>query len=359
MPPSSRDAERHVREVLGSSLKLGEVMRAAQPLLCQILRADYGALGVTVLDEPGRFEWLSTDLPPAFFGAYEEMAPHDFVRRAVAEHPNIVLRDEEMISRRDLESNIMHHRARDIGAPLEQVMSIMLHVGDAWSSGISFYRAERRPFSDRERLELQNLAPALANAVRNCRYYGLSERRSQLFEHLFENQRQAAIALGPSGREVARTASATTLIESWFPAIERAHGQLPFELLERARSWHPDSEPALLPWTVRGDSSDLVVKMSSLADRGRPLLVISMEEVPRFAAADRSWQGVLTAREREVSVRVAEGWSNRVIAEALNCSEGTVKKHLQHIFDKLGVSSRTQLIARIRATPLQTSSIAG
>ena len=49
----------------------------------------------------------------------------------------------------------------------------------------------------------------------------------------------------------------------------------------------------------------------------------------------------LTAREQEVLRLVAEGRSNREIAAELVLSEHTVARHLQNIFAKLGVSSRT------------------
>ena len=49
----------------------------------------------------------------------------------------------------------------------------------------------------------------------------------------------------------------------------------------------------------------------------------------------------LTPRELEVLRLVAEGRSNRAIAAALVISEHTVARHVQNIFAKLGVSSRT------------------
>jgi two-component system nitrate/nitrite response regulator NarL len=51
----------------------------------------------------------------------------------------------------------------------------------------------------------------------------------------------------------------------------------------------------------------------------------------------------LTAREEEVIISVLAGRSNAKIAERLAVSEQTVKHHLTHIFDKLGVYSRVQL----------------
>ena len=57
----------------------------------------------------------------------------------------------------------------------------------------------------------------------------------------------------------------------------------------------------------------------------------------------------LTERELEVLRLVAGGASNRDIAAQLILSVGTVKKHTNNIFGKLGVQSRTQAIAKARA----------
>lgn len=51
----------------------------------------------------------------------------------------------------------------------------------------------------------------------------------------------------------------------------------------------------------------------------------------------------LTVREMQVAELVAEGYSNRRIAEELVLSERTVEAHIANIFAKLGISSRTQL----------------
>ena len=51
----------------------------------------------------------------------------------------------------------------------------------------------------------------------------------------------------------------------------------------------------------------------------------------------------LSRREREVYELVCEGLSNREIARRLFISEATVKAHVHHVFDKLGIRSRTAL----------------
>jgi ATP/maltotriose-dependent transcriptional regulator MalT len=54
----------------------------------------------------------------------------------------------------------------------------------------------------------------------------------------------------------------------------------------------------------------------------------------------------LSAREREVPTLVARGTPNRSIASKLFVSEATVKTHLAHVYDKLGVTDRAAAVAR-------------
>ncbi|MCO5305097.1 MAG: helix-turn-helix transcriptional regulator [Microthrixaceae bacterium] len=51
----------------------------------------------------------------------------------------------------------------------------------------------------------------------------------------------------------------------------------------------------------------------------------------------------LTDREREVADLAADGLAAREIAERLFISRRTVTNHLQHVYDKLGVSGRSEL----------------
>lgn len=65
----------------------------------------------------------------------------------------------------------------------------------------------------------------------------------------------------------------------------------------------------------------------------------------------------LTAREREVLDWVAKGKTNRDIAEILGMSPRTVNKHLEHVFQKLGVETRTAAASfAIRTAPARTGS---
>jgi DNA-binding CsgD family transcriptional regulator len=61
--------------------------------------------------------------------------------------------------------------------------------------------------------------------------------------------------------------------------------------------------------------------------------------------------GRLTTREAEVIELVAAGLTNAAIAERLWISPGTVKKHLDNVYAKLGVANRTAAFAQLNAQP--------
>jgi DNA-binding CsgD family transcriptional regulator len=67
--------------------------------------------------------------------------------------------------------------------------------------------------------------------------------------------------------------------------------------------------------------------------------------------AVRTPAGGLTLTERRVADLIAHGRTNREIAAAMFVTQNTVQTHLQHIFRKLGVRSRTELAARLLAHP--------
>jgi DNA-binding NarL/FixJ family response regulator len=59
-------------------------------------------------------------------------------------------------------------------------------------------------------------------------------------------------------------------------------------------------------------------------------------------------RALLTPREAEVLELMAEGYRNREIAEAFVISQSTVKIHVRHVLEKLGVRTRTEAVARYR-----------
>ncbi|HKJ94191.1 MAG TPA: response regulator transcription factor, partial [Gammaproteobacteria bacterium] len=70
--------------------------------------------------------------------------------------------------------------------------------------------------------------------------------------------------------------------------------------------------------------------------------VLQVARRPGDAAQRRMcWPAGLTTREVEVLRVLCRGLSRRQIARTLHISESTVRHHLEHIYDKIGVTTRT------------------
>jgi DNA-binding NarL/FixJ family response regulator len=67
-------------------------------------------------------------------------------------------------------------------------------------------------------------------------------------------------------------------------------------------------------------------------------------QVPSLRVVSTKGNSLLTPREEQVVALVAEGLANKEIAQELALSEHTVKKYLFRIFDKLGISTRVELV---------------
>jgi DNA-binding CsgD family transcriptional regulator len=93
--------------------------------------------------------------------------------------------------------------------------------------------------------------------------------------------------------------------------------------------------------------SQILTKQMSTANR--VFYMVKIDELTHevnlnIGALERDFG--LTKREIEILVNIFNGLKNAEIAEKLFISEITVKKHLQHIFEKIGISSRTALIRK-------------
>jgi len=93
----------------------------------------------------------------------------------------------------------------------------------------------------------------------------------------------------------------------------------------------------------------LVRSLRQVADGQRLLPLPSPDQAgsreQRNIAVSDNALTVLTERERQIMRLVSEGLSNKEIGRRLNISDGTIKQHLHHIYQKLEISNRTVLAA--------------
>ena len=80
--------------------------------------------------------------------------------------------------------------------------------------------------------------------------------------------------------------------------------------------------------------------------------VEALASSPTVRAVDANGLNLLSKRELEVVRCLAEGLTNREIADRLGLSQHTIKNYLFRVFDKLGVSSRLELLFMTLAQPI-------
>ncbi len=90
--------------------------------------------------------------------------------------------------------------------------------------------------------------------------------------------------------------------------------------------------------------ADIIRAESGGTEREEPAL----KPLPTSSPSNDALLEPLSEREIEVLRLVADGFSNRLIAERLFVAEGTVKRHIHNIYEKLDVGSRTQAAAKAR-----------
>jgi DNA-binding CsgD family transcriptional regulator/tetratricopeptide (TPR) repeat protein len=155
-------------------------------------------------------------------------------------------------------------------------------------------------------------------------------------------------ALATAARCRARLADLDGDLEGARASCERALSQhkrlpMPFEL----------GRTLLVKGTIERHSKHQPIARTTL---GQALAIFDYLGAPLWAAKARSELSVITARtpvdrltetERRVAGLVVQGQTNREVATAMFVTENTVQTHLRHIFQKLGVRSRTELAARL------------
>ena len=107
-------------------------------------------------------------------------------------------------------------------------------------------------------------------------------------------------------------------------------------------------------YLLKDSGKDAILGAISQIMNGRT--VIDNKVMQRLAAlmsggsntVNASLLDVLTDREKEICTMLAEGLTNKQIAEALYISEGTVKNYISSIYDKTGIHDRAKLIVTIK-----------
>lgn len=337
-----------LKDALASSHELPVVLSQMQGSLFQLFPAEHAAWCVSRWGRPSEYEWVGTDRLTAFLARYREMAGDDFVRGTVAHLPNVVFRDSEMVPREVLKRSRPYRLCRELHTPLEHVMSVRLDMRQGWHGGLTLYREELRPFSERERALLQGLTPFLARTVRNCRMLGGLVKDRPFPKALLHQRGVECLVLTPALAEVLRTDRVTAWLEAWFSPSELGSSGLPAEWMERL-AWlgrlEEDGGAGADIWErPREDRSLRVTFIRMPGQDGQRLWTLVLEERLYPIPMPEAWRLLLTRREVEIVGYVLRNWFYESIAARLDIEENTMDTHLKNIRRKLGVQTRSQLL---------------
>ncbi len=162
------------------------------------------------------------------------------------------------------------------------------------------------------------------------------------FKQALENS--AVISLSLDGKVQCITQSATNLLKKYFSLQD--FSTLP-DILEKwfkAQLWrlscHDGSCSQCFSTHIEQGDQQLVMRLIGDPQRQHFLLVLTEKKLLPLSINALELLG-LTKREAEVLFWVAHDQSNSGIARLLGCCQGTVRKHLENIYKKLHVQTRT------------------
>jgi DNA-binding CsgD family transcriptional regulator len=211
---------------------------------------------------------------------------------------------------------------------------------------ISLYRSQRG-FSERERVLLNLLRPHLSQAFETAKVFTQLQQSLAQLNHTVEQL--GVVTITSHGKVLLMTERAWKLLKKYFQFTFQRSCCLP----EHLQHWlkHQitllSQENSLLmfckPLSIEQQEQRLIVRLIPDRIKGRYLLLLEEKKMPSLSAVELELME-LTKREAEVLFWATQDKSDKEIASVLGLTIGTVKKHLEHIYQKFSVHTRTAAV---------------
>jgi DNA-binding CsgD family transcriptional regulator len=238
------------------------------------------------------------------------------------------------------------HFNMTMGGDQELIVALRTATGEAWGA-LGLYREPGAPLFDREELELvRSLAPSLADGARHALLVGEATDP--------EGPESPGLVVLTDTWEVE---SVTAGVEGWLselPDGDWDEGRLPaavYAVAGRALRTADGSDAAgevAVARVLSRSGTWIVLHGAALVTDGarRVAVIVEPAHPARISPLLMSAYG-LTHREQEVTRLVLQGEPTTQIAERLAVSAHTVQQHLKRVFEKTGVRSRRDLVAKV------------
>jgi DNA-binding CsgD family transcriptional regulator len=216
---------------------------------------------------------------------------------------------------------------------------------------IGLHRSNRS-FTERDRAILTILLPHLKIAYSNARQYTKLQRQSRWQGEALDQIN--AIKLTITGEVQLISTGAGKLLHDYFAGewINCHHLPEAIDVWVKQQLGGQRSENFVpsQPWQMVKNGRRLEVKLLCDFAAEQHLLMMS-EQVVDFSPEQQLRSIGLSKREAEILALVAAGKTNLQIAQQLVISIKTVKKHLEHIFDKLNAQNRVDAVNKALQQP--------
>jgi DNA-binding CsgD family transcriptional regulator len=297
-------------------------------------------------------------LSPELINVLEQVLSQDRDTHPIAQHMpqtlNGAYKLSDFVSQPELHSleNLYQHFLRQVSIEDQMIFFLPDISPGRWSelaqanttlTGFILNRPSCS-FVERDRLILNLLRPHLFQAYSNAqKFRQLNQNACQLQQSL---DYLGTIVFNAEGRVISIAPQAIIWIETYFTKYSY-YTQLP----DRLWSWVKHQVDSLVhksdlakvyrPLRIQQNGRELIVRLVLESD-ARYLLILEEQTLSSFNSLELLG---LSQRETEVLQWLMQGKDNKHIAVQLSIKVGTVRKHLENIYLKLGVGSRTEAIS--------------
>jgi DNA-binding CsgD family transcriptional regulator len=262
---------------------------------------------------------------------------HELIPIALAKRDGVAMKMTDVVSQDRFErTGLFNEFYRSHG--LSRQLGLALPVAADLTVSCAATRGGK-DFTERDRAMMSLAAPHLLNAMRNAIAYGRLDKA-------LESGGSGIVALDSNGRLVFANDLITGLIAAYFPHDVKDANGLPETVTTwmGKRSFDSELDAPIQPLLIEGRAGVLKIRLMVNTLSREQTLIFEEKRLPRF---DQSFQSVdLTKREAEILFWITNGKTNAVIAEICSISMRTVQKHVEHIYQKLGVETRTAAMLR-------------
>jgi DNA-binding CsgD family transcriptional regulator len=308
-------------------------------------------------DEHILFPMERMDFPDSFELFNEHIREHPVINHlARTQRPEILRISDFLTHRQFARTGLYQDFFRQVGT--RDQISVTLKVGKRTIVGIALNHSQ--DYTERHRTLLSLVRPHLIQAYRNALFISRMKEELEAARQSLEHVNAAAITLGPSGHASSIAPFAEKLLEKYFGSRPRVNG-LPLAVrdwMKEQRARVDELRPAQ-PLVMSLNGSQLEIRL--LSQNGQTVLLLNEKIMPsRPAMIPEALAATsLSPREAEVLAWVARGRTNSEIAQILRLSARTIQKHVEHIFQKLGVETRTSAAAQAWEVAAQNTSTYG